>query len=634
MRRVAMSVDAALAMGEESAVVEPAEPEYLRIPLDRIVRNPHNRRKIREDSKHIQEMVDSIRKYGVQEPALVRPTLPGFYELVSGECRFTASRLAGKGYLPCLVRPMSDDEAFAILIIENKDRKDLNCLEEADTYAEAASLGWTVDDIVSKCGKSRTHVARRMKLVDLSPRWRDAVTDEKHPLSGWLPGQFELIARFDPAVQDSIFDAALPKGSPWNLERVAKWTSSDLKGFLANYLLALSGARWKVSDEYLIPDAGSCDACMKRSDRQPELFDVEETGKSKNGPAACCLDKPCWDRKLQAFLLSKEAELREKYGAVTLLGWSRDAVGTPWEGKVKSKYDVLTCKKGDPWALPALEVTGDDAGKVVWVKKKSERSASGAAAASEAGPKPLAERKRVWEKRRQKIVLGKAMEHLGNLAEGKIDIPSSFDASTCLALISITGTKESFRGWHGSVQEKDFWTRMQERLEWPLEKMAKFYLRESARVLQEWTRVDLNSLQYSTPNMGLLKRLSPIVGFGYDDVYAEAVAATPYPKSWAGLGADGKPKKAEKKGGAEKKDRKKTKVDAPSTSTPGVCRECGCTEDNACEDEDGTCYWVDKEKTLCSACCRKHASGDPDVIEPPAKKSSKKKGEKKTKKDV
>jgi ParB family chromosome partitioning protein len=131
--------------------------------------NPRNSRK-RFDDAQLDELAASIRERGVIQPILVRviPRIADTYEIVAGERRWRAAQRAGKHEIPIIVVDASEREALEIAIIENVQRADLNALEEAAGYAQlGADYGYSHSDIARVVGKSRSHIANSLRLLNL-----------------------------------------------------------------------------------------------------------------------------------------------------------------------------------------------------------------------------------------------------------------------------------------------------------------------------------------------------------------------------------------------------------------------------------------------------------------------------------
>jgi ParB family chromosome partitioning protein len=164
-----VAADAAATAAEATGVRE--------IPIELIHRNPDQPRKSFAESDLL-ELSDSIRERGVLQPILVRPSpkTEGEYEIVAGERRWRASQKAGVAVMPALVRDLDDLQVLEIAIVENIQRADLNAIEEALGYkALMDRFGRTQDSVASAVGKSRSHVANTLRLLNLPPAVQDHV---------------------------------------------------------------------------------------------------------------------------------------------------------------------------------------------------------------------------------------------------------------------------------------------------------------------------------------------------------------------------------------------------------------------------------------------------------------------------
>jgi len=145
------------------------------LPLDQIRPNPHQPRKV-FDSSRIEELRDSIKIHGVLQPICVRGG-EGRYEIISGERRWRASRLAGKSSIPAVVRPdVPDDEMLELALVENIQREDLDPIEKASGYREMMDkLGLTQEAVAEKVGVKRATVANHLRLLELPERAQEAI---------------------------------------------------------------------------------------------------------------------------------------------------------------------------------------------------------------------------------------------------------------------------------------------------------------------------------------------------------------------------------------------------------------------------------------------------------------------------
>jgi ParB family transcriptional regulator, chromosome partitioning protein len=144
-----------------------AADELRELPVELIAANPRQPRR-RFDEEALQALAGSLGERGVLQPVLVRAKPGGTYELVAGERRWRAARIAGLEKIPALVRPHGDSEALELALIENMAREDLNPIEEARACAALVEeLSLTREDVGRRVGRSRVAVSNLMRLLDL-----------------------------------------------------------------------------------------------------------------------------------------------------------------------------------------------------------------------------------------------------------------------------------------------------------------------------------------------------------------------------------------------------------------------------------------------------------------------------------
>lgn len=132
------------------------------------------------DEKALSELADSISQYGILQPLLVRPRKDGSYQIVAGERRWRAAKIAGLKEVPATVRDLTDDETAAIALIENLQREDLNPIEQALGLSELIeTYGLTQEEAAFRVGKSRPAVANSLRLLKLPEDIREGVSDGK-----------------------------------------------------------------------------------------------------------------------------------------------------------------------------------------------------------------------------------------------------------------------------------------------------------------------------------------------------------------------------------------------------------------------------------------------------------------------
>jgi len=147
------------------------------IPIERIARNPRQPRN-RFDDAQTAELAASIALHGVLQPIVVRATADGGYELIAGERRLRAARIAGLTSIPAVVRDSADGEQLELALVENLQRQDLNAIEEAAAYRELIDrFSLSHEDVALRVGKSRVAISNALRLLELTAETREAISD-------------------------------------------------------------------------------------------------------------------------------------------------------------------------------------------------------------------------------------------------------------------------------------------------------------------------------------------------------------------------------------------------------------------------------------------------------------------------
>lgn len=304
------------------------------------------------------------------------------YELICGERRWRASTIAGKETVPALVRDLDDHEAAEIRVIENDQREDVPPLEQAEGYADLIAMGDDVESIAAKIGRPAKYVTARLTLMNLIPTLKSDLRTGKLPF-----GHAHILARL-PAVEQTAFlqNEGLYEVYGQNRDRVV--SISEIKRDLRDYTPCLSGAPWKWDDATLVPAAGSCSACLKRSGAKPTLFDeliadderpIDLKAKPKAGKPEYCTDRTCYATKQTAFVELQLKSVAEKSEGTAPLKISTRYMPQT-EGVIGTdRYQVVTkkeAKAAKPGELKqAVVVEGDGIGHVVTVRVKKQTTA-------------------------------------------------------------------------------------------------------------------------------------------------------------------------------------------------------------------------------------------------------------------
>ena len=159
---------------EEKIVEETPKEEIVDIKIDELRSNPYQPRKV-FDQEALQELSDSIKQHGVFQPIIVKKSIHG-YEIIAGERRVKASKMAGLDTVPAIIREFDDTEMMEIALLENLQREDLNPFEEANAYVkimEAKNL--THDELAKALGKSQSYITNTVGLLRLPENIRELV---------------------------------------------------------------------------------------------------------------------------------------------------------------------------------------------------------------------------------------------------------------------------------------------------------------------------------------------------------------------------------------------------------------------------------------------------------------------------
>lgn len=327
------------------------------IAIAELSESPFNPRKTFHDAA-LQSLTDDIISQGrVLQPLLVRPIVPPLfrdghgdstdlnavagYEIVFGHRRYRAASMAGLTHVPCMVRPMLDDEARRAQISENLARSDVHPIEEAEGFqALIDNDQQDADSIAELFGKSRSYVYGRLKLLEAVPEIRRAC------LAGEIGSDVTLlIARLRTArLQQKALCFIRGKGTSLSDggERSVRAIRVLLK---EKFMLDLKKVIFDITDEMLVPNAGNCMRCTKRSINAPEFSDVLEAKKIDNWSnehigAYVCTDPDCCAEKKTAHLKREAGKLVAE--GKTVVDGRAAHIAINAQGKIGGAYIALS----------------------------------------------------------------------------------------------------------------------------------------------------------------------------------------------------------------------------------------------------------------------------------------------------
>lgn len=330
--------------------------QQIGVSVDAIGPSPTNPRKSFPPDE-LAALAENIRLHGVLQPVLIRTVAadPGqhnapHYELVCGERRWRAARMAGLTHIPAMARDLTDEQVIEVQLVENLQREGLHELEEAEGYERLQKeCGLTADQIAEKIGKSRSYVFGRLKLLALEEEPRKAFRDGKLTASTAL-----LIARIPvKALQakatKEITDPTW-RGDVMSYREAANHIQRD-------YMLRLSQARFPINDADLVATAGGCNKCPKRTGNQQALFaDVDS--------ADVCTDPTCFEAKNVAFKHRQIAEAKANDVQVIDGKKAKEIRPNNWGSELSGGYVSLEQKVyDDPKHRTLGEILGADAPK-------------------------------------------------------------------------------------------------------------------------------------------------------------------------------------------------------------------------------------------------------------------------------
>lgn len=293
--------------------------EYSNVPLALLQESPTNPRR-HFDEAFLNEMAASIRANGILQPLLVRPQ-NGHLEIVFGAQRYRAAQIAESETVPAIIREMTDAQVLEAQLVENLQRQDVHPLHEAQGYAALLRLDepkYSVEIIAAKCGKSTGYVISRLRLTELAPAAVEAFTKGDIGL-----GHALLLAKLQAAQQEEALAACFREdwSSGSKTKRILLPVRNLREWIEYNILLELRDAPFSKEDAALVPEAGSCLDCPKRTGHNTLLFEGIAAQRDS------CSDPKCFQSKIDAFVKQTVASKPKLVQISTAYG--KPAEGSP-----------------------------------------------------------------------------------------------------------------------------------------------------------------------------------------------------------------------------------------------------------------------------------------------------------------
>ncbi len=268
--------------------------EYRNVPLSLLNESRTNPRRTFEETA-LKELAESIRSQGILSPLLVRPLTENGFEIIAGARRYRAAQMAEQSAVPVRIVNLSDAEALEAQLVENLVRSEIHPMEEAQGFRALLDLEepkYSIEQIGARVGKSPAFVAARLKLTDLVPAaveafYANAIGVGHALLLAKLPAD-QQEAALKACFKEVYAGADKPARILLPVRNLQFWIDS-------NILLALKDAPFNKRDTQLVPAAGSCADCPKRTGHNKLLFG-DDLGRQGDR----CTDPTCYQAKVAA----------------------------------------------------------------------------------------------------------------------------------------------------------------------------------------------------------------------------------------------------------------------------------------------------------------------------------------------
>ena len=303
--------------------------EYRNLPIAILAESAFNPRRVFQDAA-LKELADSIRAQGVLSPLLVRPVTEQSFEIVAGARRYRAAQMAEVVTVPVRIVNLTDAEALEMALVENLIRADVHPMEEANGLRALLMLEepkYTIEQLAAKIGKTPSFVAARIRLTELVAPVVEAFYAEDIGV-----GHALLLAKLQPAQQEQALPNCFREewgGGSGKTKRILLPVRHLQHWIEHNVLLLLKQAPFNKRDAQLVPAAGSCVDCPKRTGHNKPLFaDVTDSNSD------ACTDPNCHGAKVEAHVQKQIAAKPELVQISTAYGQQQVSLAT-WLGPLR-----------------------------------------------------------------------------------------------------------------------------------------------------------------------------------------------------------------------------------------------------------------------------------------------------------
>jgi len=313
----------------------------------------------------LNELTESIKTNGVIQPVLIRPAeKPDTFYLVCGERRFVASKLAKLKEIPAFIRDLTEEQAFDLQVVENLQRKDVHPMKEAQGYKaliEANPEKNTVQELARRFGKSPEYIAQRLSFNNLIDEMKKEFIEGK-----MLIGHAMAFSRLTENDQRECWIKCKIKMGP---SEGLYEPLNTVNSFISQSIIRdLGKAVFNPNDAEMLPSAGACVTCTKRSGDNLLFSDVKDKDR--------CFDGSCFSAKTSIHLVNKIADMKQDNPTLAVVGGHGNHVDSTVK-KYLTKNSIRLLKlftdyneaaKSDKGAIKALSVAGNNIGEIVYIK--------------------------------------------------------------------------------------------------------------------------------------------------------------------------------------------------------------------------------------------------------------------------
>jgi ParB/RepB/Spo0J family partition protein len=500
------------------------------------------RQRVNVNTQSFKDLLESIKAGGIKVPLMVRPhpEQKDKYELLAGSRRLVAASDAKIETAGCNIHfDISDEDAFDITFFENFGREDLSPLEEG--RAAAIMLRKYKGDIAaaaSKLGKSIKWVSQRVAIETKFCKKAKDVLAKNSSFADWTASHIQQIVGLPDDLQLEVLSQYEYRETP---------TVQDVEQYVAKLMRSLSKVPWQMEELVEISINGKkktvrCDKCLKRTSRQPGLFDntLDDEQLKKNDR---CLDSECFHCRSKAYLLCKIGELRKEHSKLVCISGLDEYSSGAYElrksfGQVFFNREYKEVSKNNDKAIPALST---DDGQIKYIIPVSKSGGSLKKAKGEDGQlvkRPMKERTKELEGKRWFSVLRQMRVAIDKTTIKNVKLQKDKDeVFMALKLAVFIGTYENAvkknNGTSGCYGGREVMAKFTKSLTGQnVDKLAAMLFEAVKPNLVSEVTYGGAITQTPDDNIKSAKAIAELLGINIAEMYKKAVVEYPVPKSW------------------------------------------------------------------------------------------------------